>query len=548
MSTAEYTATWMRRRASNVYGRPVLLAKVGGIAFVIALLSFLLLARSAARSTELGARLSSHADSAALDTAERRSSERLRGAEGALSAARAKHRGALATDVLSPAARARRDSLVTAAAELTRLLVRSEDSPLVASFRALGTAAPMSGAPRIGQLLDSLNDLEKARSDFGSSEGADPIFVALTARVGAIGHEIETAARSRRAGFRHQIDSLTPAPMVGAAIDTMPLIAARDSAERAHSVAVQGVASARSADSVARARDEVESPGMFGVGGATLVLAAAVVAAVVALAIALAMELKWPRIADVAEAEELSGARVLVTIGERSEMRERQRRSSDREVPPSIEQSSDAYRLLYGQLADATFDLTMIAIAGDHPFVAVSVAANLAAIAARTGRPTLLLDTDFRVQPVATLMGVPAVPGVADVLAHRLGWAGAISSVVVSRGRSIDVLPSGVLGGTLQAVAEEFGSEVERLSRRYETVVLSASTPEQGTIGVAAGAVGEVVVCVRRGRSTHASLAALLAAVESSGARMKGLVLWDRADPMAEMGRAVGGRRLELLS
>jgi hypothetical protein len=88
-----------------------------------------------------------------------------------------------------------------------------------------------------------------------------------------------------------------------------------------------------------------------------------------------------------------------------------------------------------------------------------------------------------------------------------------------------------VLTGTLQAVTEQFSAEVGHLSRRYETVVVSASTPEQGTIAVAAGAVGEVVICLRRGRSTHASLRAMLAALEGSGARVRGIVLWDRPDP-----------------
>ena len=332
-------------------------------------------------------------------------------------------------------------------------------------------------------------------------------------------------------------------------IDTVPLVAR---AIRRRVRRRDGGAAARECAScgqrrVARAtrtmRRECSASGV-----ATLVLAAAVVAAVVALAIALTLELQWPRVADVAEAEALSGARVLVTVGERSEEPERQRRSSDREVPPSIEQSSDAYRLLYGQLADATFDLTVIAIAGDHPFVTVSVAANLAAIAARSGRPTLLLDTDFREQPVAKMMGVAPTPGVADVLAQRLGWAGAITSVLVSRGRSIDVLPSGVLGGTLQAVAEEFGAEVERLSRRYETVVLSASTPEQGTIAVAAGAVGEVVICLRRGRSSHASLRAIVGGAGGEWGEGAGVVLWDRGDAGVPVGWPGWGRkRLELM-
>ena len=539
----------MRRRAGNVYERPVFLAKACGIAFVITLIAFLALARSASRSAGQGARSSAHVETETLDTAERRTALRLRGTEKALNDVRARRlASAMQGDALPLAVRAHRDSLAAAAAELTRLLGRTDDAPLAASFRALGASAPMSGAPRIRQLLDSLNDLDKARSDFGASEGVDPIFVALTARVGAIGHAIEAEARSRRAELRREVDSLTPPPLPGATTDTVPLVAARDSAERAHAVSALGLARARVSDSISRAREEDSAPGMFGVGASTLVLAAAVVAIVIGLALALAMELRWPRIADAAEAEMLGGARVLVTVGERSEMPDRQRRSADREIPPSIEQFSDEFRLLYGQLADATLDLTVMAIAGEHAFVTVSVAANLAAIAARSGRPTLLLDTDFRAQPVARMMGVRATPGIADVLAQRLGWAGAITSVLVSRGRSIDVLPSGVLSGTMQAVAEEFGKEVERLSKRYETLVLSASTPDQGTIAVAARAAGEVVLCLRRGRSTHASLRALLAEVESSGARLRGFVLWDRADPALPIGMVSVGARLELTS
>jgi Mrp family chromosome partitioning ATPase len=529
-----------------VYGRPVFLARVGGIAFALTLIAFAFLARSASRAENQGASRATGADSAALATAEKRAAARLRDAENALATARAQRRAsAMQRDAISPEVRARRDSLAAASAELARLLERSDDAPLVASFRALGTAAPMAGEPRVARLLDSLNDLDKARSDFGSSDGVDPIFVALTARVGSIGHELEDVARAKRAAMRHEIESLTPPPIAGSTIDTMPLEATRDSAARLESALASQLANAVRADSIARARAE-DAPGIFGVGIPTLVLAAGVVAVVIALALALTLELQWPTVADVAEAESLSGTRVLATIREKADEPQLRRRSSDREIPPSIEQSSDAYRLLYGQLANATFDLTVIAVAGEHPFVTASIAANLAAIAARSGRPTLLLDTDFRVQPVAKLMGVPATPGVADVLAHRIGWAGAITSVLVNRGRSIDVLPSGVLTGTLQAVTEEFSAEVDRLSRRYETVVVSASTPEQGTISVAAGAVGEVVICLRRGRSTHAALRAVLAELQASGARVRGIVFWDRAAPVPP-GAGQGKQRLELV-
>jgi hypothetical protein len=529
LQTTEYTATWIRRRARTVYDRPVFLAKIGSLAFAVALASFLSLAHAGARHAQPG---ESQPDTMLLLSSAKRSAQRLAEAEASLATARARRMSELQSETISPEARARRDSLAAASAVLAGLLERADGAPLAASYRALGMAPAMAGAPRVARLVDSLDDLDKARADFGSSDGVgvDPIFVALTARVGAIGREIEAAARARRSEMRRTIDSLTPPPVSGAATDTMPLALSRDLAARVHDETSRALVSARRMDSVARAREEREARGLFGVGTGTLVVAAAVLAIVTAFAIALAIELQWPRVADVAEAESLSGVRVLVTVGKAEAPPGQQRRAADREAPPSIEQSSDAYRTLYGELADETFDLIMIVIAGDHPFVTVAVAANLAAIAARTGRPTLLMDTDFRVQPVAAMMRISPSPGVAEVLAQRLEWAGAIKSVLVSRGRTIDVLPSGVLAGTLQAVSEEFGAEVQRLGRRYETMVLSTSTPGHGTIAVVAEAVGEVVVCVRRGRSTHGALRAMLAAVESRGARIRGLVLWDRAD------------------
>ena len=399
----------MRRRASNVYERPSFLAKVGGVVFTLTLLAFVLIARSAPHAEAQGGRRSTSADTTALIAAEARAAARLRDAESALARARAQRRTlARARDAITPGAVAHRDSLLAASAELTRLLERSDDAPLVASFRALGTAAPMSGDPRVKQLLDSLNDLDKARADFSSSDGVDPIFVALTARVGSVGHELEALARARRAAMRREIESLAPPPPAASIIDTIPLEAVRDSAARAQAMVAQQLVTARIADSTVRANTD-DTAGIFGVGLATLVLAALVVAAVVALAAALTLELRWPRVADAAEAESLSGARVLVTIGAKVEEPDRHRRSSDREIPPAIEQSSDPFRLLYGQVADATFDLTTIAVTGEHPYVTATVAANLAAIAARSGRPTLLLDTDFREQAVAKMMGVPSV-------------------------------------------------------------------------------------------------------------------------------------------
>ncbi len=531
---ADLTAAWIRRRARNVYRRPLILARICGVLFAVMLLAFLALSRAIARGGASGAPATPHADTAWLAAAEQDAELRLASADSVLTAARVLWRaGALQSDTLSAATHARRDSLAGASAELARLLERTDHAPLVASFRALGSSPVIKGAPRASQLLDSLNDLDKARADFGAADGVNPIFVALTARVGTIGREIEEIARGRRAALRREIDALTPGPTTIATIDTAPLLARRDSAERVQLGAARELARARREDSTSRAREASAATALFGVGNGTLVIAAAVIAIVATFALSLAVELRWPRVADVAEAELLSGTRALANIRRRPEPPDRQRRSADREVPPAIEHSSDSYRLLYGQLANATFHLSLIAIAGDHPYVTVSIAANLAAIAARSGRPTLLLDTDFQRQPVAAMMRVPPTPGVADVLARRIGWAEAITSVLVSRERSVDVLPSGILTGSFQAVSDEFSAEVQRLGRRYETVIVSASTPEQGTIAVAAAAAEEVVICLRLANSYHASLRALVAALDTSGAKVRGLVLWEGEAPSA---------------
>src|SRR4051794_32091009 len=111
----------MRRRASNVYGRPLFLGKVGGIAFAITLFAFALLARTTSRGEGQGAHPAARPDTEALVLAEKRASARLGEAEGALVAARARHReAAMQRDAIAPDARARRDSLSAAAAELTR--------------------------------------------------------------------------------------------------------------------------------------------------------------------------------------------------------------------------------------------------------------------------------------------------------------------------------------------------------------------------------------------------------------------------------------------
>src|SRR5581483_8593926 len=142
-------------------------------------------------------------------------------------------------------------------------------------------------------------------------------------------------------------------------------------------------------------------------------------------------------------------------------------------LPPLIDPVSEPYRPLYGQLADRSFNLPLVAVVGDEPVVTATVAANLAATAARQARSTMLVDLDFDRQSMAEVARVRPLVSLADVLTGRAEWSEAIASVVVGRGRAMDVLVSGRLGGS--AIPDSASGELTRilihLTRRYECVV-----------------------------------------------------------------------------
>ena len=341
LPTADFTATWMRRRASNVYGRPVFLARVGGIAFALTLMAFAFLARSEPRELR-GRAPRARAGRYHSRSRPRRNarSARLRDAENALATARAQP-GRVQCSATRFSRRARTPRFArccsprssrdySSAPTMRRSSHPSARSALPLRWRASRVSRGCSTRSMISTRRARISDRPMGWIRYSSRSRRAWDRSATSSRRQRERSEPPCGARSSRS-HRH--------PVVG--------IGDRHGAARGHSRfggapanrSRAQLASAVRADSVARARAE-DAPGIFGVGMPTLVLAAGVVAAVFALALALALELHWPTVADVAEAESLSGTRVLVTIGEKIEEPERQRRSSDREIPPSIEQSS----------------------------------------------------------------------------------------------------------------------------------------------------------------------------------------------------------------
>jgi hypothetical protein len=265
--------------------------------------------------------------------------------------------------------------------------------------------------------------------------------------------------------------------------------------------------------------------------------AALIVGLVAGLGGACRLEVRDPRVADAAAAAATAGTSVLVTLGADQRTQERRRRA-DREVPPLVELASDGFRLLHTQLADRSFALPLIAVLGDSPVVTAVVAANLAAAVARQVRTTLLIDADFETHSLATVTRVPREPGLAGVISGDVEWASAVSAVVVDRDRTMDVLPGGSFGSAQRGKGKGAEADaglvavLERVTRRYECVVVSMPISRHGTISIPASERMPAVVCVRTARTRVLGLDELMATLRTNGAAVRGLVVWEREDPL----------------
>ena len=500
-------------------------------------------------------------DTAALRDTLRVAEARARVADTAfakgLATARSLAEPSVPTELAAPAlVAARRDSLGAAIARIDTLIQRAQDAPLPASYAALGEELLAQEEPRVKALLDTLASIEATRAGFSAMGGVDPIFIALTSRATVVGRQIQEVGRSRQQTLHRQIAELAEpgarpvAPRRQPRVekpDTMALALAADSARRAANEARRSLASARLINQeiderLARQRAAAASSSAV----PAIWPAALIVGLVVGLGVAFVLEVRDPRVADAAEAELAAGSTVLVTLGANERTQERRRRA-DRDVPPLVELASDGFRLLHTQLADRSFELPLIAVLGDSPVVTAVVAANLAAAVARQVRNTILVDADFETHSLATVTRVPREPGLAGVIAGDVEWASAISAVVVGRDRTMDVLPGGSFSSAQsgkrrereresgrEAAAEDVGlaSVLERVARRYECVVVSMPISRHGTMPIPASARMPAVVCVRTARTRVLGLGELMGALREHGASVRGLVVWEREDPL----------------
>jgi Mrp family chromosome partitioning ATPase len=533
---------WLTARARNAMHRPIFIGAVGLGTFVAALVALVLAPQQVKRVGQLvPASVEVRPDTAPFLAALTQAQARLGAADASLSNARA-HAAVVVkpkVDTLTPLLTKQHDSLSVAVNDLGALLTRVESAPLVASYRALGESPQLASIPRVKVLLDSLAEVDKDREGFGTTGGADPVFLALTARAAEIGRAIDLIGQDRRDALREQVakiilpdqrQTVAESPVA----DTAGWTAERDSAQ-----SLVGQASAALADARTRAGDydrqvsRAKEDAKLDAPPVALLGAALVFGVALGFGAAFVGEIRHPRVSDEHEIERMTGARVLATVRPRPRNPDRTRRSADREAPPYFDPGADGYQLTYLHVARAGASRLMLTIAGEDTGVAAIIATNFAAIAADEARSTVIVDTDSRTSPVAAALRIHAEPGLVDILDHRADWAEATSQAMVGRDRTIDVIPSGV-SATIRNpadVAELFRKEAARLARHYEAIVIVA-TVEQTAAGLpGALPIHDTILCARVGHTRIANLQAALEAVRTTGGNALGIVLWDAPPP-----------------
>jgi hypothetical protein len=556
--TTSTPAAWITARARNALRRPMFIGTVSVLTFLASLIALVVVPQQARRAA-VRAPSTARPDTQATVASLRQAQRQIASADSAIVAARtelgtliAATAAAVAADTLAggvavgPEVRALRDRLNGEVEQLTALLARAADAPLLSAYRALAQAEPMQGDAQVRVLLDTLTEIERERESYNAVGGVDPVFVALTSRATEVGRMIVALAEQRREAIRQEAAALAPpAPALPAALasrpppDTMAKIYARDTARTVAAEVANRLARERAELRVIEAREaRARELASYAASPPAMLAAALVFGAMLGFGVALLDEVRRPRLSDASEVERATGARVIGTISPLPPSPERGRREADRSGPAYLDPGADGHQLIYLSVASEGSSVVMLTVTGDHPSVRAVVAVNFAAIAADEARGTLLVDTDGTTSSVSSALRLRPSGGLNAVLSGRTEWPDAIRTTRVGRDRAIEVVPSGHGSPPLESIMSMFQRDSARLSRRYDAIVLVSSV-DQVTGGLSmALPISDVLYCARVGRTPLAQLKQDLDDIRASGANLRGIVLWAAPEPALAGARA----------
>jgi len=533
-------AHWMSARAKNALRRRARIAAVTGVGFLAALVTFVLIPRRATTvATAVEARIPDRPDSQPTLNARIAALATIAASDSMLVLARRQAAQALARsiDTLPFYLIPRRDSLTNRVALLGRLIERAQSSPLPSSYRALGSSSELRSAPIVQSLLDSLTFLERERETFGALGGADPLAIALSARSNSIGRSLVAIAVSQRNELRAALQPLLPpraAPATAIpAVDTMAVHLQRNEAIGILNAANTSLTEIRQRNreidgmsAQARQIANVDAPPWV------MLTSALVIALALGFAVSLLIEVRNPHIADLREAEQTAGTRVLTVVDPREQIVERTRRQSDVEAPPVIDVISDTYRTLYLHLSSLDAPINAVTVTGDDMDIASVVAVNVAAIAAYEARSTLVIDGDPVTCGVAGALRIPPDPGLSAVLGEKVVLSDAIVFTTIGRDQMLAVLPAGKRAGQPSpGSVTRVKADLARVSSRYDMIVLAAPLAQTKQDPTTVVLSNDVILCARMARTPLRELSSAVEALRGAGMRIHGLVLWNTESP-----------------
>lgn len=330
---------WLTARTANASRRALLIAGIGALVVVGALLTFVLVPRRADRQLAAAlAALPPLRDTLVLRAAHDAAQRAADSATAQLAAARAVAQPiaqptALAGDsvrdstraslgLASPGRVAPGRATTDSVAALAQLIARVRQAPLVESYRALVASPALRGDPAVRAALDTIESLNREREASAALGGPDARYVALTARVTALGQRLERLADAELLRRRARPTVADSAPLTDT-IATPLLTAALPPDTLLEAAVTRTRAAVERADSALEAAREINAglqqqqealraTAQAPIPPLAMLLAALVLGLATGFGVVLAREIRRPTVATVEELAALTGARVVM--------------------------------------------------------------------------------------------------------------------------------------------------------------------------------------------------------------------------------------------
>lgn len=582
-------ARWLAARTRNAARHGLLIASVGTVVVIAALLLFVLVpqrvdralaAQIAALSPERDTLLL-HVDLLAARRALTQLETSIAAAAMATRADATPPRFAAATADLSvvapiPLARDR------AAHDLQQQLLRIRQAPLVESYRALADTPLLRDDARVRGIIDSIEQRHAEREAYAALSGPDARYALMTARLMQLGQHLTRLAESTYAtalARTEATEATEAAPRATVAVDTATaaaLLVVRPpmpdrALEHARTAAADTVArteralldaTTRNADlrarrTALRARMALEIPPM------AMLLASLVLGLVLGFAVVLWRELRRPTVGDEQELEALTRTRVIVHRAATASLRAaRVRRRVDEHVPAIVQPTDAAWLLLHRTLSRIGDVSRYVEVVADQPVLAGAVALNLAAVAAHESRATVLVDAAQRRGALLSLLPTSVLTTASTTMAATSRYTEADTarntvpeaaadvamenpvhsrwdaprSLAIGRDTFIDiVLPRRVRSrqtGRDPRVAHDAASivdDLQRLAVHHDLAVYVTDHDLNQQVPLET----DVVLCARPGVTPLAWLSQTIRQLEDRGRRVRAVVLWSADFPLS---------------